>query len=581
MKLHPDDKLAGVLAPLFALRGEHDLGIGDVGALRELIGWAREAGFRLVQLLPINETGQDHSPYNAVSSVALEPTTIEITPATLPDLSAGDIAAIVRDASLSKLRDGPVKYPAVKALKLRLLERAFENFSAIPKRDARLRHFQRFCREQAPWLDDYALFRVLIEENGGSECWDRWPAAQRSPKRAAAWLAKLPAARRRAIEGRIRFRKYVQWIAWEQWRALRIEAGERGVALMGDIPFGVSYYAADVWANPKIFDHQWCGGCPPERILKVDEFTYKWGQNWGIPLYHWSVLRKDDFGWWRQRVHKVRDIFHLFRIDHILGCFRIYAFPWRPERNEEFLPLNEDEAKARTGGRLPHFAPHADDTPTHQAANRAQGARLLHALIEECGEYRLVGEDLGAVPDYVRPCLRELRVAGFKIPQWEMAPDPSGLIPGGKYERLSLATYATHDHPTVREMWDAWMEAIERAETGGPETSPARDAAWAEVRRLAHWCGFEVPCITPFSAEIHERLVRTLYACESWIAVLMITDVFATKQRFNIPGAVSEANWSTRIDEPVSQWKKCVALAEKTRLVKRLARETGRMANDE
>ena len=560
--------MAGVLAPLFALRGSSDAGIGDVGALREFLKWAREAGFRMVQLLPINETGGDHSPYNAISSVALEPTTIELTPEALPDLTPGDLEAT------GDLCAGPVNYPAVKALKARLLERAFGNFLARVE-VARARRFQKFCRDEAVWLDDYAIFRVLMEQNGNTERWDFWPRGQRDPARAGLWLKEQSAVVRRAFQSRVRFRKYVQRIAWEQWCAIRAESAGKGIALMGDIPFGVSFYSADVWANPQLFDHKWCGGCPPERLLKVDEFTYKWGQNWGIPLYKWAAHRKSDYRWWRQRVHKVRDIFHLFRIDHILGCYRIYGFPWRPERNAEFLPLNEDEAKALTGGTLPRFVPHSDDTPAHCLANRKQGEELLCRLVAECGEFRLIGEDLGAVPEYVRPSLHALGIAGFKVPQWETNGD-GAMIGGGCYTPLSLATYATHDHPTLREMWETWMAAIALAEHGGRETWPARDAAWADVRRLAAWCGFEVPRITPFDDAIHERLARALFASESWMAVLMITDVFATTQRFNVPGAVSDANWSERLALPVSLWNADVQLVAKTQLIQRIIVEAGR-----
>src|SRR5260221_14281225 len=114
MELSPDQKLAGVLAPLFALRGQSDLGVGDVGALREFVDWSAEQGFRVVQLLPVNETGNDHSPYNAISSVALEPTTIEITPEALPDLFTEDITEITTGVDMKALRKGPVAYPAVK-----------------------------------------------------------------------------------------------------------------------------------------------------------------------------------------------------------------------------------------------------------------------------------------------------------------------------------------------------------------------------------------------------------------------------------------------------------------------------------
>ena len=556
MTLSPEKKIAGLLAPLFALRGAHDLGLGDVGALREFVDWAAAQGFALVQLLPVNETGGDHSPYNAISSVALEPTTIEITPEAVPDLTAADFAELAPSRLTAPLCAGPVQYPAVKALKVRLLERAFARFMAGPwkARDARVTRFQRFCRTQAGWLQGYAIFRTLMEKNGGTERWDFWPAEHRTIESTAAWLAKQRAADRREFELRIRFRKYVQWLASEQWREVKEYATSRGVALMGDIPFGVSFYSADVWAQPELFDPVWCGGCPPERLLKVDEFTYKWGQNWGIPLYRWDVHRASDFAWWRQRVHKVRDVFHLFRIDHILGVFRIYGFPWRPDRNAEFLPLTWEEAAQLTGGELPRFVAFADDTDKHQAANHAQGREILETLLEESGEHRLVGEDLGMVPDYVRPCLQKLGIAGFKVPQWEIGADGQ-MIPGTKYEPLSLATYATHDHPPLRTMWEDWMAAIAAAEKGGPETWPARDAAWVEARRLAAWCGFEVPRLTPFSAKIHRQILHALCASESWMAVLMLTDLFASTQRFNVPGAVSDANWTERIAEPVAKMR--------------------------
>src|SRR6187401_3633100 len=119
MVLSPEKKIVGLLAPLFALRTESDLGIGDVGALREFIDWAADHGFGLVQLLPVNETGNDHSPYNAISSVALDPT-------------EADFAELLADVDLKALRAGPVHYSMVKAIKRRLLDRAFANFRFTP-----------------------------------------------------------------------------------------------------------------------------------------------------------------------------------------------------------------------------------------------------------------------------------------------------------------------------------------------------------------------------------------------------------------------------------------------------------------
>src|SRR3954451_567845 len=127
MNLSPDKKIAGVLAPLFALRRDDDLGIGDVAALRDFIDWTVETGFKVVQMLPINEIGGDNSPYNAISAMAIEPTTLELAPGTPVDLSTDDYESVIKDFNVEKLRRGAVKYRQVKKLKRRLLENAFRN----------------------------------------------------------------------------------------------------------------------------------------------------------------------------------------------------------------------------------------------------------------------------------------------------------------------------------------------------------------------------------------------------------------------------------------------------------------------
>src|SRR5436305_3680263 len=144
MNLSPDKRVAGVLVPLFALRGEDDLGIGDTGALREFIDWAAEIGFRLVQLLPINETGADNSPYNAISALAIEPTTLHLGPNSPEDLTREDFDVVLAGIDLPVLRSGSIKYRQVKKLKRRVLERAFANFSDRAIVDRR-RAFQRLC----------------------------------------------------------------------------------------------------------------------------------------------------------------------------------------------------------------------------------------------------------------------------------------------------------------------------------------------------------------------------------------------------------------------------------------------------
>src|ERR1700736_2931922 len=352
MELSPEKKIAGILAPLFGLRSENDLGIGDVSVLREFIDWAAELGFKLVQLLPINEMGGDNSPYNAISAMAIEPTTLHLAPGSPKDLTREDFEATLADVDLARLRRGWVKYDRVKKLKRRLLEKAFTSFSEDWRAGRRGNQsaFQDFCAQEAAWLNDYAFFRALMEQNGESEAWDKWPAPHRKIELARLWLDQQSPKTRENFAGREMFFRYGQWIAYEQWSAVKSYAEERGVALMGDVPFGISYYSADVFSRPNEFALDWSGGAPPESYFKDDEFTQRWGQNWGIPLFRWDVMRNRNFDWWRQRARGVRRSFHLFRIDHVLGFYRVYAFPWRPRRNQEFLPLDWNQMLERTGG---------------------------------------------------------------------------------------------------------------------------------------------------------------------------------------------------------------------------------------
>lgn len=568
MNLSPDKPIAGLLAPLFAIRTDHGLGIGDVEGLRQLADWAATAGFGLVQLLPINETGNDNSPYNAISSVAIEPTTIHISPESMKDLPAEDFEAIMAKADLHKLRAGPVNYPQVKELKKALLWKAFENFAGndFRRNTSRAKKFRAFMKEQAAWLDGYALFRVLMDENEGDERWDRWPEEQRTCQAASRWLREQSVFKRKELDRKIKFYSYAQWIAFMQWRELKNHCNGRGVALMGDVPFGVNYYSADVFTRPELFDLTWSGGAPPEKVFKSDPFTEKWGQNWGVPLYRWDAMRADGFAWWRQRVRKVREIFHLFRIDHVLGFYRIYSFPWRPRENGDFLLLTGDQARKRTGGRLPEFRPRDDSSWENREANRAQGEEYLKVLIEEVGSHRLIGEDLGVVPDYVRPSLASLGIAGFKIPMWEKEHD-GRLIDGKKYQRLSLATYATHDHPPLKALWD---------DLGAAAQSGDGHALW-EMKRLAEFAGIQAHKPQLFTDEIHAALLGALLRSNSWIAVMMITDLFGSAQRFNVPGAVADSNWSKRLPEPVAKWKDDADLVAKAARVRQLLRETGRL----
>ena len=193
----------------------------------------------------------------------------------------------------------------------------------------------------------------------------------------------------------------------------------------------------------------------------------------------------------------------------------------------------------------------------------------LKILLDTVGANRLIGEDLGVVPDYVRPNLVSLGIAGFKIPIWEKENDGQ-LIDGKSYQRLSLSTYATHDHPPLKAYWEGLNSAA----------GIGNGHALYEMQCLANFAGIREKMPLPFSDEIHMTLVAALFRVNSWIAILMITDLFGSDRRFNIPGEFAESNWSERLPEPVAKWKdnpRIVAIIER---IRPLLKETGRHAGN-
>ena len=568
--MNPEPLRAGILEPVFAIRTEEDLGLGDTEGVRQMIDWCARHHLHIFQTLPINETIDDNRPYNALSSLAIEPGTIAVSPRHLPDLTPAQFQQKARPRLLQELRLGRVNYPKAKALKGALLQSAFDCFLRRHwrKNTSRSAHFRRFLLENTSWLSDYALFRVLMEENGSRPDWERWPPEHRTPEHAQAWLLSLPENRREDLARRQLYFSYVQWIAFGQWQALKDFAQLRGVLLMGDIPFGVGRSSADTWANRDIFDLDWSGGAPAERAFKADPFTEKWGQNWGIPNYNWDALRRGGFGWWRARLGNVRRIFHLYRIDHVLGFFRIYSFPWTPGRNAEFLPLDRTQAAAKTGGRLPGFKPFPDDTPEHKEANQRQGEEFLRVVQEASGDTAVIAEDLGVVPDYVPITLRKLGIPGFRIPLFLRERDGSYSDPA-QYPRLSLTQPATHDHPPLAADWAECWRQIDAGQNVAEN--------WRELRWVMDFARLGTEAAPrEFTAGLHEAYLRRVAQSNSRFVVVMITDVFGQTARFNTPGAVSDENWSTRMEQTVAGLDQDPGLLAKTETFTRLMQEAGR-----
>lgn len=567
MPIDINKKLSGILVPAFALRSKNDLGIGDTMAVTEAIDFCRNYDLGVLQLLPINESGGDNSPYNAISSFALDPVYIHMSyaaPAVVPGFNEElwqECSRFESHAASGKTID----YEQVKSIKNSLLTKAFSRFESGEIENFRelKKEFEEFQQKNIYWLPDYTVFRTIVAEKQGNTQWMDWEDNLKNPTAAKDWIAKDEKLSRMC-----RFYAYVQWVAHRQWTEVRAHGDKRQVELMGDIPFGISRYSADAWAHPHLFDLQWSGGAPPERFFQSDKFTAVWGQNWGIPLYDWQAHEKENYSWWRCRVEQITKYFHGFRLDHVLGFFRIYAFPWLPEQNDEFLELDAHQAASKTGGRLPGFRPESDDHKLSAQRNCESGEARLKMILQAAGDAFVVAEDLGVVPFYVRPLLKKLGIPGYAIPIFERSEVDRSLIPKDQLPPLSVATYATHDHEPLAVYYENLVKRWHSAD--GHE-------GWLELQRIMRF--LELDENNPpeaFTNELTHAFFRTLLFSPCWLTMIMITDLLGTKQRFNLPGTSSCANWSERLEKSLDDYAHDRHYGEEFNYLRRLIDETRR-----
>ena len=546
MKPH-GKRTAGILLPAFSPRRDGDLGIGDTLALREWIDWAAEHHVGFIQLLPINENGADESPYSAISSTALDPIYLALDAGEIPGLSDTDVSkarAQLGEAQQAKLVD----YPVVRRVKRTLLELAWSRFGEAEA--LMIEEFDQFKREESEWLDDYCVFRYLMEVHGESLTWDRWPESCKTPEKARDFLKRLRKAEVAMVDQRLGYFAFAQWLCFRQWKALRAHADLRGVKLMGDVPIGISWHSSDVFFDQKEFHLDWCGGSPSEGMGQSDPFFQQWGQNWGIPLYRWDHMAENGYRWWKTRIKRLTTFFDIFRLDHILGFYRIYAFPWSPSRNHEFIGLNHDEAAAINGGRLPRWTLRPDDTMENKEANRADGDPRLRAIVEAAGNAEIIAEDLGWVPEYVRPHLAELGIAGFRIPHWDCN-EYGHPTPGNFFPENSFATYSTHDHDPVNGIWRGCLRVIQQhQENPTDQTGMWVHGAHNALRILSEFAGIPIPTNAPwppYTEGIRLRLIKALLSSNSRYATLMVTELFGLDERINHPGTTGGQNWRFRM----------------------------------
>lgn len=350
-----------------------------------------------LQLLPINDTGYDPSPYNAQSGSALHPIYISLKslPGKLPSLPNLPL-------------EDKVNYQHVLKAKYKFLREYIEiNQIASEK-----------FTESHPFLKPFALFKVL--KNIYNTPWEQWPEKTLNHKEY-----------KRLLETHAKEVNYylaLQMLCFEQLRQVKEHAEKKGILLKGDIPILISPDSADVWHQREFFRLDLVAGAPP------DEFNPE-GQYWGFPLYNWENLALKQYSWWKERLHFASHFYDMYRIDHVIGFFRIWA-----------LAKNSDPL---TG----HFIPDAHELMF------LQGQSLLNMLIDS-SDMLPIAEDLGLIPDGLRETLANFDLCGMRLFRWERT-ETGGFIPYDQYQPLSMTTISTHDTETLTLWWEEYQESAD------------------------------------------------------------------------------------------------------------------------
>ncbi len=305
----------GVSIPVFSLRSSRSFGVGEFSDLKLLVDWAKQTGIELIQLLPINDTSaqdnwRDSYPYAAVSSFALHPLYINL------EKAAGKTGANIIKSLRKKqkqLNDLPqVDYEQVMQFKKSALREIYELQKDSLKEDVRYFEFFDLNRH---WLVPYAVFSHLKEKNKTSDfnTWKKYAVYNE------ATIQKMASSNQKQYN-EIAFHYFVQFHLHLQLSEIAAYAHKQKVILKGDIPIGIYRYSCDAWVNPSLYNMDAQAGAPPDDFAAT-------GQNWGFPTYNWDKMKEDNFKWWRTRFDQLSNYFDVFRIDHILGFFRIWSIP--------------------------------------------------------------------------------------------------------------------------------------------------------------------------------------------------------------------------------------------------------------
>ena len=562
-------KAAGTVIPVFSLRSEGSFGVGDFGDLKLMIDWCAKTKQRVLQVLPINDTNithtwQDSYPYNSISIYALHPQYTDLRQ--LPKIK--DEAKRVKFEQLQKELNAltQIDYERVNEAKMDYLRTIYAQEGAKTMKTAA---FKTFFEQNKEWLVPYAAYCHYRDLYGTAE-FEKWPDHHTLPEDEREAMMKTTTK----IYKEVAFWYFVQFHLDAQMRAAHAYARANRVILKGDIPIGISRDGVEAWVEPKYFNLNGQAGAPP------DAFSAD-GQNWGFPTYNWDEMLKDDCSWWVRRFRKMAQYFDAYRIDHVLGFFRIWEIPV-PEKSGlmgQFAPalgLSREEIEAygvpfREGLFL---VDHKRDDRWHpriavqyQEAynqlndgekycfNRLYNDYFYHRnnqfwyteamkklpKLTQATRMLVCAEDLGMVPDCVPWVMNELRILSLEIQS--MPKDPTtrfGKLSHNPYR--SVDTISTHDMATLRQWWD---EDEERSQSYFNTTLRRGGAA---PRPLPGWLAKDI-----VSRHLTSPSMLCLISFQDWMSIdekLRLPDENA--ERINIP-ANPRHYWRYRMHLSIEQ----------------------------
>ena len=535
-------KGAGTVIPVFSLRSEGSFGVGDFGDLKMMVDWADKTNQHIIQILPINDTNmtqtwQDSYPYNSISIYALHPQYTDFRQ--LPEIKDEKIK-IQFEQLRQELNALPqIDYERMFAAKMDYLHVLFEQEWATIKRRAT---YKAFYEQNKEWLVPYAAF-CYYRDKYKTAVFSEWP--------------KDATVKALKIDKDVEFWFFVQYNLDQQMHAAHEYARQHHVILKGDIPIGISRDGVEAWVEPKYFNLNGQAGAPP------DPFSAD-GQNWGFPTYNWDEMMKDDCVWWTRRFRKMAQYFDAYRIDHVLGFFRIWEIPvpeksglmgqfapalgmskeeiagygvnfndglflvdhkrndrWHPRIAVQFQQAYEqlDEEQKYNFNRLynDYFYRRNNQFWYQEAMKKlprlTQATRML-----------VCAEDLGMVPECVPWVMNELRILSLEIQT--MPKDPNlrfGKLSHNPYR--SVCTFSTHDMPTLRQWWDEDYEQTQVYYNG-----PLRRGGDAP-HPLPGWLAKDI-----VSRQLTSPSMLCLLSLQDWLSIdekLRLPDQNA--ERINIP----------------------------------------------